>query len=179
MSIDERQKGEPCGQKIDEEWIPCCPKFDPSTVDENESILLENRSFVRDYTYSIGHFTWDWHGAIDRCCEKLLAANALPDADSFLNLSDPSSAFRTYLYVEALPDREIPGCEIHYISGTFMAKVFEGPCSNCGLFDAQTHKHILAKTGKKPIKVYIRYTACPECAEYYGENYIVLYAQIA
>jgi uncharacterized protein (UPF0212 family) len=37
----------------------------------------------------------------------------------------------------------------------------------------------VTERGQKAERILVGYTTCPKCAKVYGENYVVLYAQLA
>ena len=63
------------------------------------------------------------------------------------------------------------------ISGTFLAKVFEGPYRNAGKWGKEMVSYVDSK-GKKAKNLYFFYTTCPKCAEFYGKNYTVVLARV-
>jgi hypothetical protein len=167
-------------QGRDGEWKPCCQRFDPSTVKEDEEIKFDKKPFVKDYTYSVMHMPINFPGAVERCMVKMGEVDAIPDYEKkgFFSLTDHSSPFRTDIYVASTKD-EVPGAKMELMTATFMCKAFEGPYKECGSFSVKMKEHIKAKTGNEPINMYYHYTTCPKCVEHYGENHVVLYAQVA
>jgi len=73
--------------------------------------------------------------------------------------------------------REVPGAEMAGISGTFLAKVFEGPYKDIRKRVQEMKAYVNAKA-KKIQKMYFFYTTCPKCAEHYDKNYTVILAKI-
>ena len=64
------------------------------------------------------------------------------------------------------------------LSGTFLAKVFEGPYRDAPRWMAEL-RHLAAARGKRVQRFLYGYTTCPRCSKAYGENYVVLYGQLA
>jgi endo-beta-N-acetylglucosaminidase D len=74
-------------------------------------------------------------------------------------------------------DREVPNANNITLSGKFLSKVYEGPFKDTGKWmeDFKTY----AKSKKYEIKKFYQwYTTCPKCAKKYGQNYVVIVAQI-
>ncbi|HBN08267.1 MAG TPA: hypothetical protein DD435_06375 [Cyanobacteria bacterium UBA8530] len=74
-------------------------------------------------------------------------------------------------------DQEVPGLESERISGTFFAKVFEGPYKEIPRW-IETMKNILAQKQKTLKGLLFYYTTCPKCAKKQGKNPVVLLARI-
>ena len=58
------------------------------------------------------------------------------------------------------------------MSGDYLTKVFEGPYKDAQKWEKEM-KEIASARGKKVKKTYFFYTTCPQCAKYYGKNYMV------
>jgi len=63
------------------------------------------------------------------------------------------------------------------LSGTYLAKVFEGPYRNMRNWIAEMKSYVQGK-GKCLQKLYFFYTTCPKCSKKYGRNYVVILAQV-
>ena len=86
----------------------------------------------------------------------------------------------TYKYdqrVVAKSMMSMPGAENVRISGTFLARAFEGPYRNMGKWVKETLTFVKGR-GKETKRLYFFYTTCPACAKYYGENYTVILAEV-
>jgi hypothetical protein len=108
-----------------------------------------------------------------RNMEKISEAKAL--APEPLMLSDENSLWGADVYLAVA--KEVPGAEMVRISGTFLAKVFEGPYKNVRKWIQEMKAYVESKA-KEIKKMYFFYTTCPKCAEFYGKNYIVILAQV-
>ena len=62
-------------------------------------------------------------------------------------------------------------------TSTFLTKVYAGPFRNAPHWALDMERHAVAK-GRAIKKLYFGYTTCPRCAEAYGKNYVVLFAQV-
>ena len=150
----------------------CCPRFNPQPWDEKE-ITFEDRLFLKDRVKSFLHIPLNFGKVMVKNMQKIQASGAL--APEPLMLSDENSLWGADIYIAVT--KEIPGAHMQKISGTFLAKVFEGHYKNAGIWAKQMKDFVKAK-GKDLKKLYFFYTTCPKCAKYYGKNYTVLLAQI-
>lgn len=72
--------------------------------------------------------------------------------------------------------KNVPGARMATMSGTSLAKVFEGPYRNIRKW-IEEMKFFVKSKGKTLRKLYFYYTTCPKCSKKYGKNYVVLLAQ--
>jgi hypothetical protein len=151
----------------------CCPKFDPSGWD-GQTFKFDKKLFVKFSSRSFLHMPLNMNSVMTRVMTAVREANATKD-DEHLMLSDESSAWRTDHYLAVT--KEVPGMEMARLSGTYLAKVFEGPYKEAASWYGEMVKYVESK-GKKPIKIYFNYTTCPKCAKAYGKNYVVGFAQV-
>jgi hypothetical protein len=73
--------------------------------------------------------------------------------------------------------KDIPGARTATLSGTFLTKVFEGPYRNMRNWIVEMRSFVESKE-KTLQKLYFFYTTCPKCSKKYGENYVVILAQL-
>ncbi len=73
--------------------------------------------------------------------------------------------------------KDVPGAEMTHISGTFIAKVFEGPYRDAGKWAGEMANWVSSQ-GRTMRKLYFFYTTCPKCAKHYGKNYVVAFAEL-
>lgn len=92
-----------------------------------------------------------------------------------LMLTDEKSMWGSDIYIDV--SKQVPGAQMATLTGTFLTKVFEGPYQNVGRWAKDMITYVKNK-GKKLKKLYFSYTTCPKCAQAYGKNYVVLFAQI-
>ena len=154
------------------EVVECCPRFDPGPWEEKELIWKDKR-FVKDRVRSILHIPINFGSVMKRNMEKIEAAGA--KSDEMIVLSDENSLWGADVYIGV--SREVPDSENVTISGTFLSKVFEGPYQNMRKWIEEA-KGFVADRGKAIKKLYCYYTTCPKCAKKYGENYVVILAQV-
>ena len=72
--------------------------------------------------------------------------------------------------------KDVPGLPMASIAGTFLAQAYEGPYRDIPKWIADLKRRVADK-GKTPKKFYFYYTTCPKCAQKYGKNHVVLFAQ--
>lgn len=98
--------------------------------------------------------------------------------DEVLVLFQDPSAFKSNIYISVTGN--VAGANNVKISGTFIAKVYEGPYNAIPKFVKDMNVY-LQKTGKKVAKndeYYIHYAYCPKCEKKYGHHYMILFAKV-
>lgn len=151
---------------------PCCPRFDP-TPWEGKTFEWSNKLFVKDTVRSFFHIPINMGKVITRMCNSIESAGA--KTDDFMILSEETSLWKSTQYIPV--SKEVPELEIVKISGTHIAKVFEGPYSEAGHWYSDMDKYI-STLGKQMRKCYFYYTTCPKCAKIYGKNFVVAIAEV-
>lgn len=150
----------------------CCPKFNPDPWNDKE-ITWENRKFVTDRVRSFFHIPLNFASIMKKNVALIEAAGA--KSSEMIVLSDENSLWGADIYIGVTKD--VPSVKMSTLSGAFLSKVFEGPYKNVGKWMNEMKEYIKSK-GKDLKKLYCYYTTCPKCAKKYGENYVVLLAQI-
>jgi len=150
----------------------CCDPFNPKPW-QNKEIVWKNKLFVKDHITSFLHIPLNMGQKIVKNMELIEKANA--KASYQLMLTDEKSMWGADIYIDV--SEKVPGAQMATISGTFLTKVFEGPYQHVGQW-AQEMKKYVENKNKKIKKLYFSYTTCPKCAQAYGKNYVVLFAQI-
>jgi len=150
----------------------CCEPFNPEPW-QNKEIVWKNKLFVKDHITSFLHIPLNMGNKIVKNMELIEKAKA--KASYQLMLTDEKSMWGADIYIDV--SEKVPGAQMATISGTFLTKVFEGPYQHVGQW-AQEMKKYVENKNKKIKKLYFSYTTCPKCAQAYGKNYVVLFAQI-
>ncbi len=150
----------------------CCPRFDPAPWNEKE-IAWQDKLFLKDHVTSIFHIPLNMNKVVVKNMEKIKNADALAPVP--IMLSDEKSMWGADIFIAV--SKEVPDSKMEKISGTFLAKVFEGPYKNAGNW-VNEMKAFVGSKGKELKSLYFFYTTCPKCAEYYGKNYVVLLAKV-
>ena len=150
----------------------CCPRFDPAPWQERW-IAMDGKRFVKDRVRSFLRIPLNFGGVMVRNME--IIQNAGAEKADMIVLSDENSLWGSDVYLEVAKD--VPGAEMASISGTFLAQAYEGPYRNIPEWIADLKKRVAAK-GKTPKRLLFYYTTCPKCAQKYGKNFVVLFAQV-
>jgi hypothetical protein len=154
------------------EPVECCPRFDPERWDDKE-LRWDKKLFLQDRVVSCFHIPLNFGAVMKRCMAAIEAAGA-QDAQRVI-LSDENSLWGAEVYVSL--SKDIPGARTTTLSGTFLAKVFEGPYRNMRTW-IEAMKAFVQGRGKELRKLYFFYTTCPKCAQKHGKNYVVILAQV-
>jgi len=151
----------------------CCPRFHPENWDGLE-LNFDEKLFVRARTHAVFHVPVDMGRVFQRVQEHLEAAGAF-DPNGFVVLSKDLGSWTSEHYFAAA--KEVPGEEMVRLSGTYATKVFDGPYSAAKQWYDEM-KALGADRGKPDGEVLFFYTTCPKCAEHYGHNYVVGFAEV-
>ncbi len=151
----------------------CCPRFDPAGWD-GVTFQFDNWPFVRATTASFLHIPLNIGSVFKKTFARILGASASPEK-TYLILTNDLSAWRAeHLFLVTKP---VPGCQMVNLSGTFLAKVFEGPYHEAKNWCGQMADYV-REQDKKLKTSYFFYTTCPKCAKHYGKNYVVGMAHV-
>jgi hypothetical protein len=151
----------------------CCPRFEPAAW-EGREFQWTDKLFVKDKVRCLWYIPLGFGRVVTRLMEKISAADAFTP-DPPLSLSDHTSKWNMDLYIEVT--RPVEGAKLARLSGTYLAKVFEGPFKETGRWCKQMTEWVQAR-GKKIQKLFMYYTTCPQCARHYGKNYVVILARV-
>ena len=149
----------------------CCPRFQPEPWQDTEH-NWQDKLFVKDRVTSFFHIPLNVGKVVVRNIEKIKAADALVDVP--LMLCDETSLWGCDVYISVRKD--VPNAQMTTISGNFLTRVFQGHYKNAPKW-AKEMTDFVKQKGKQLKKMYFCYTTCPNCAKYYGKNYVVLFAQ--
>lgn len=152
----------------------CCPPFEPGNWD-GETFKFDNKLFMKFTTRSFLHIPLNMNSTMTRVLAMRQAAGAAND-EEYIMLSDEVSPWKAEHYLSV--DKAVPGANMVHLSGTYMAKVFEGPYKEVKNWYLQLINFVRSK-GAKPIHTYFAYTTCPNCAKVYGKNYVIGFEQVA
>jgi len=155
----------------------CCPKFNPDKWDQ-KTFDWVNKPFIKETVPTFFHMPFPpMIGKKVTKMWKMVEESGKAEADkedALLLFRDPS-AFKSELYLSVTGP--VPNANNVNISGAFMGKVFAGSYNAIPKFMKQMDEY-LATNGKKAKDYYIHYAYCPKCAKKYGDNYMILFAQI-
>jgi len=150
----------------------CCEPFNPEPW-QNKEIVWKNKLFVKDHITSFLHIPLNMGNKIVKNMELIEKAKA--KASYQLMLTDEKSMWGADIYIDV--SKKVSGAQMATLTGTFLTKVFEGTYQNVGKW-AEEMKVYVKNKNKEIKKLYFSYTTCPKCAQAYGKNYVVLFAQI-
>lgn len=154
----------------------CCPPFDPSIWQHKKHIWSE-KLFLKDSIPELFHIPLPttYGAAVSRLWKKAADSGAIPDPTEMLLLSHDPSPFKAELLFHVT--HVVWGEQHERLSGTFFSKVFDGPYNKIPSFIHEMNGYLSAHRMKSQ-KYYFYYAYCPKCAQKYGHNYIVAFAQI-
>ena len=155
----------------------CCPKFNPKKWDQ-KTFNWDNKPFIKETIRTFFHipFPPTIGKKITKMC-KMIEDSKMAEAnkeDTLVLFRDPS-AFKSEIYISVAGI--VPNANNVNISGTFIGKVFSGAYNAIPKFIKQMDEYLATK-GNKAKDYYIHYAYCPKCAKKYGNNYMILFAQI-
>ena len=155
-----------------QELSECCPKFDSSRWD-GHIITWDKKLFLQARVHSFLHIPLNFGDVMKRSMAAIEAAGAAPEEE--IVLSDENSLWGADVYIAV--SKAVPGVRMATLSGTYVAKVFEGPYRKVRNWVGEM-KAFVTDNGKTPQKLFFFYTTCPKCAKKYGKNYVVILALV-
>lgn len=155
----------------------CCPKFDPEPWQE-KAIVWEDKQFIMATIPQFMHMPigGSFPKTVAKMWAQVEAADARPADKDFMMLAHDPSPWKSELYINVT--KQVPDAENVRLSGKYLTKVFDGPYKDIGRFFKEMDAYV-AHAGHKNPKYFVYYTTCPKCAEKYGHNYMVFFAQVA
>ena len=158
----------------------CCPKFNPKKWDK-KAFSWNNKQFIKETIPTLFHIPFPpmIGKKITRMMRLATDSNKIDSKnDEVLVLFQDPSAFKTNIYISVTG--KVPGANNINISGTFTAKVYDGPYNAIPKFIKDMNMY-LEKEGRKIPKddeYYVHYAYCPKCEKKYGHNYMILFAKV-
>jgi len=165
---------------MDNQDQECCPEFNLKKRDKKE-FLWKDKQFIKETIPTLFHTPFPplIVKKITRMMNLATRANKIEEKkDEVLVLFQDPSAFKSNIYISVTG--EVPGANNVKISGTFMAKVYDGPNKAIPAFVKDMNKY-LEKEGKKvpsDDEYYVHYAYCPKCEKKYGHQYMIFFARI-
>lgn len=150
----------------------CCARLDPAAWDGRE-LTWDEKPFLRDHIREFLHIPLNYGSVISRDHAAIEDAGAYPEEPFWL--TDEVSPWGADIYTAV--DGDVPGVEIEKMSGTYLTKVFEGPYRKVGEWVKEMEGFVTGQ-GREMHKVYFYYATCPKCAKRFGQNHVVLFAQV-
>lgn len=154
----------------------CCPEFDPQKWDL-KTFDWDKLPFIKESIPTFFHMPFP--PMIGKKMTKMMkvveeAKVELPLQDWLVLFHDPH-AFKSEILMQV--KNPIDGANNVNLTGTFMAKVFDGPFSAIRRFFKEFDAYIEGE-GKKAKDYYVHYATCPKCAKERGHNFMIFFAEI-
>ncbi|HSG07420.1 MAG TPA: hydrolase [Longimicrobiales bacterium] len=150
----------------------CCARLDPARWD-GQTLNWRGRRFLRARVRALFHIPVNFGAVMRRVHASVESAEAYPVEPFWL--SDEVSPWSSDLYVAV--DRSVPGGDTVTLDGTFLTRVFEGSFRHVGDWIKAMQAHVESQ-GRTTRKIYFFYATCPKCAKHFGQNQVVLFAQV-
>jgi hypothetical protein len=155
----------------------CCPKFNPEKWDK-KTHNWNNKQFIKDTIPTFFHLPFPpmINQKMTKMCKLVEDAKMVEvNKEDILILFRDPSAFKSEIYFSVTGP--VATANNVTISGDFVSRVFSGPYNSVPKFIKQIDEY-LAGQGKKAKDYYIHYAYCPKCAQKYGDNYMIIFAQV-
>ena len=158
----------------------CCPKFIPKKWDK-KTFVWKNKPFIKDSIPTLFHIPFP--PMIGKKITRMMtlaekSKKISSKKDEVLVLFRDPNAFRSEIYISVTG--KVPNANNVKISGTFIARVYDGPYNAVPKFIKQMNEYLEKKKKKIPKNsdYVIHYAYCPKCEKKYGHNYMILFAKI-
>lgn len=155
----------------------CCPKFDPTRWDE-KTFTWDKKTFIMESIPTFFHTPFP--PMINKKVIKMMNLTKRSwkieknIQETLLLFRDPHP-FKSEIYLSV--SWKVEWANNKEISGTFIAKVFDGPYGAVPKFIKEMDEYLESKW-KKAKDYYIHYAYCPKCAEITKHNYMILFAEV-
>ena len=175
----------------------CCPKFDKSRFPDGDGkeIVWKEKPFVREHVWCFLYIPLTFGWAMTRGWKKIEKSKLDPSPQDFVLLADMKSPWYSKIYLsvkegetkagDTTEKKEkvvVPDCEMVYMTGSFLTKIFEGPYSQFGKWIKSMKDYVKSQgyleADVNKMDMYAYYATCPKCAKKYGENYTVLFVKV-
>jgi hypothetical protein len=155
----------------------CCPKFNIEKWDK-KVFTWDKKLFIKETLSTFFHIPFP--PSIGRKVMKMhhLAQKSeatIPDKTDALILFRDPTAFKSEIYYSVT--KEVDGANNTTISGSFVARVFDGPYNSIPKYIKEMEKFVEGRE-QKAKDYYVHYAYCPKCAKESGHNYMILFALI-
>lgn len=155
----------------------CCPKLNIRKWDK-KTWKWENKKFIKDSVLEFFHIPFPpmIDKKINRMWKAIKQSGAdTPNKEDTLVLFHDPTPFKGEIYISV--EKDVPTENNVVISGNFVSRVFDGDHKSIPKFIKIMNEY-LSKSGKKAKDYYIHYAYCPKCAKKFGNNYMILFAEI-
>lgn len=155
----------------------CCPELQVEKWDK-KSYSWDHKLFIKEYVPTFFHMPFP--PMIGKRMKKMwkLVEKAdanIPDASDALILFHDPSAFKSEIFYAVT--KEVEGANNTSISGTFEARVFDGPYNAIPKYVKEMETY-LSGNNQKAQDYYVHYAYCPKCSKKFGHNHMILFAEV-
>lgn len=151
----------------------CCPRFHPELWDE-KIFTFSDIQFARTTSKNILHIPINLGKVMAQSMERIDGVRAMKK-EQYLILSRDLSPWKSeHLFAVT---KKVPGMKMVSLTGTFYAKVYDGPYKDMPKLMKDFQLHAKSKGMAISKNIYVFYTTCPKCAKYYKHNYMVLFSK--
>ncbi len=155
----------------------CCPEFKPEKWD-GKRFVWDNKRFIKGEIPTFFHIPFPpmMNKVMGRMC-KLAEDSKLVDADkadTLVLFADPTP-FRSEIFLSVTG--EVPGAENVVLSGTYEAKVFDGPYNAVPKFIKEMDAYLNGKNLKAK-RYLVHFAYCPKCLKKFGRNSMIVFAEV-
>ena len=155
----------------------CCPKFNVEKWDK-KAYSWNKRPFIMESVPAFFHIPFT--PMIGKRMTKMMELTEkeeanIPDLTDALVLFHDPSPFRSEIYYSVT--KEVAGANNTSISGEFVSRVYEGPYNSVPRHMKAMNRW-LKDQDLEARQYYVHYAYCPGCAKKYGQNYMILFAQV-
>jgi len=155
----------------------CCPEFHVEKWDK-KTLTWDQKLFIKETIPTFFHMPFPpmIGKRMKKMCDLVEQAEAdIPDLTDALVLFHDPSAFKSEIFYAVT--KEVEGANNASISGTFAARVFDGPYNAIPKYVKEMDRY-LSDEGQKALDYYVHFAYCPNCAKKFGHNYMILFARV-
>jgi hypothetical protein len=151
----------------------CCPRFHPERWD-GQALHFEAKPFARTVSRGVKHVPQDMAPAYAAAASAIEKAKAWEDQQMLVLNRVLQARQAEHLFAVS---KAVPGMELVRLDGDYRTKVFEGAYAQAPQWQGEFQQE-LAQEGLLAEQIYLYFTTCPACSEFYGRNYVVAVAKL-
>jgi len=155
----------------------CCPEFSKEKWDR-KTFSWDQKRFIKESMPAFFHMPFPplISKKMKKMCDLAERSEAdIPDISDALVLFHDPSAFRSEIYYSVT--REVEGANNTNLSGTYAARVFDGPYNAVPKYIKEMEDY-LSKEDQEAKDYFVHYAYCPKCSKKFGHNYMILFARV-
>ena len=152
----------------------CCPRFHPERWDR-QALHFQQKPFARAMSHEVRRVPQDMAPAYAAAASAIERARGWEEQQMLvLNRLLPGGKAEHLFAVS----KSVPGLEMIRLDGDYRTKLFEGPYEQAPHWQAEFEQD-LTDQGLTAQAIYLYFTTCPACSEFYGRNYVVAVAKVS